>query len=244
MGDGLNVVTYLTSHTLELIRPAMGEHPDYVQLASGVDVERFSPEVDGTAVRLQHGLLDRQVILCVSRLVPRKGQDILIQALPLVRRSCPDASLLLVGEGPYGSRLRQMAEESPDSKHITFAGAVESADLPSYYAAADVFAMPCRDRQGGREIEGLGIVFLEASASGLPVIAGKSGGSVDAVSDGTTGRLVDGSSVEAVSEALIELCNNPEQARDLGRSGRAWVEKSWTWEAAAGRLAAALQLSA
>lgn len=244
MGDGLDVVTYLGEYTLDKMRPALGGRPEYVQMASGVDTSRFSPSVDGGPVRARHGLVDRQVVLCVSRLVPRKGQDMLIRAMPDLLRRCPEAVLLVAGEGPYEPTLRRLAEESGVGDRIVMAGPVSPEELPAYYAAADVFAMPCRDRQAGREVEGLGIVFLEASATGLPVVVGRSGGSVDAVVDGVTGTLVDGNDVGALAAALIGLLEDPVRRAAMGRAGREWVESRWTWEAAADRLAAALDLRA
>jgi phosphatidylinositol alpha-1,6-mannosyltransferase len=110
------------------------------------------------------------------------------------------------------------------------------AELPAHYDAGDVFAMPCRTRRRGLEVEGLGIVFLEASATGLPVVAGRSGGSPDAVLDGTTGHLVDGTSVSQVADAVAGLLEDPQRARAMGVDGRRWVEEEWRWDVLAARL--------
>ena len=196
----------------------------------------YHPGVDGSTVRRRYGLSDRPVIVCVSRLVPRKGQDALIRALPAVRRRVPDAALLLVSGGPYRDRLRRLAGDQP----VYFTGPVPWSELPEYYAAGDVFAMPCRTRRAGLDVEGLGIVFLEASATGLPVVAGDSGGSPDAVRDGQTGYLVDGRDIEALADRLATLLTDRDLARRMGTAGRAWVEAEWRWDTQADRMAALL----
>ena len=192
IGDTCDVVTYLGEYTRRHIEGAFGRHARLEQLTPGVDVDTFRPDVDGSAVRARYGLADRPVIVCVSRLVPRKGQDTLIRALPLIRRQVRDAALLIVGRGPDEDRLRRLARETGVDRHVVLTGGVPAADLPQYYAAGDVFAMPCRTRRGGLDVEGLGIVYLEASATGLPVVAGNSGGAPEAVRPGETGYVVDG----------------------------------------------------
>ncbi|GAA0370541.1 glycosyltransferase family 4 protein [Actinoallomurus spadix] len=222
IGDHVDTVTYLTGYTRRRIARAFGPRPRTTRLVPGVDTSVFRPDAGGAAIRERHGLGDRPVILSVSRLVPRKGQDRLIQALPLVRRSVPDATLLIVGAGPYEGRLRRLAGEG-----VVFAGSRPHEALPPFYAAADVFALPCRSRLGGLEVEGLGIVFLEAAAAGLPVLAGDSGGAPETVRDGETGHVVDGRSVPAIADRLIELLTDP---GPMGEKGRAWVRSEWTWD--------------
>jgi phosphatidylinositol alpha-1,6-mannosyltransferase len=196
----------------------------------------YHPDVDGTAVRARNGLAGRPVIVCVSRLVPRKGQDTLVRALPLVRRAVPDAALLLVGGGPHRPAVRRLARELDVADHVVLTGSVPWAELPAHYAAGDVFAMPCRTRNGGLDVEGLGIVYLEASAVGLPVIAGDSGGAPDAVRDGETGYVVPGRGVDALAARLVELLSDEPLRRKLGTAGRAWVEQEWGWDLQAARL--------
>jgi phosphatidylinositol alpha-1,6-mannosyltransferase len=176
----------------------------------------------------------------VSRLVPRKGQDVLVRALPTIRRRVPDAALLLVGAGPHRRRLEQLARESGVDDHVVFTGAVPWSELPAHYAAGDVFAMPCRTRHGGLDVEGLGIVYLEAAATGLPVVAGRSGGAQETVRDGITGRVVDGWDVAAVAEAVVAPLADPELAAKMGAAGRGWVSQSWRWDDLAARLVAFL----
>ena len=197
-----------------------------------MDTQAYHPGVDGGEVRRRYGLSDRPVIVCVSRLVPRKGQDALIRALPAVRRRVPDVALLIVGGGPYADRLRRLAGDLP----VHFTGSVPWPDLPAHYAAGDVYAMPCRTRRRGLDVEGFGIVFLEASAVGLPVVAGDSGGSPDAVQDGETGYLVDGRDLVALTDRLVTLLTDRGLAARLGAAGRAWVESTWRWEVQAQRM--------
>ena len=151
-----------------------------------------------------------------------------IRALPQVRRAVPEATLLIVGAGGRETKLRRIAGEG-----VVFAGGRPHHELPPFYAAADVFAMPCRTRLLGLEAEGLGIVFLEAAAAGLPVLAGDSGGAPEAVRDGETGHVVNGRSVPAIADRLIELLTAP---GTMGEKGRAWAEAEWSWDRSAERL--------
>jgi phosphatidylinositol alpha-1,6-mannosyltransferase len=233
---GNDVVTYLGEYQRTRLDKALHGLTRLERLAPGVDVEAFHPGVDGSEVRKRHGLSDRPVIVCVSRLVPRKGQDMLIRALPAVRRRVPGAALLLVSGGPYRAKLERLAREQDVASDVVFTGSVPWAELPQHYAAGDVYAMPCRTRAAGLDVEGLGIVYLEASATGLPVIGGDSGGAPDAVREGETGYVVPGRDVAALAERLTDLLGDPGRARRMGEAGRAWVEREWRWETQAGRL--------
>ncbi len=192
IGDGVDVVTYLGEYTRSRIAAALSPAAAarMVQLTPGVDADVFTPDADGAAVRARYGLGDRPVVVCVSRLMARKGQDTLIEAFPALKRRVPDAALLIVGGGPYRKRLEELALASTWRDDIVFTGSVPWPELPAHYAAGDVFAMPCRTRRRGLDVEGLGIVYLEASATGLPVLAGDSGGAPDAVLPGETGWVV------------------------------------------------------
>lgn len=236
IAQGVDVVTYLGEYFRVRLGHAIGELTTLERLAPGVDVEAFSPKVSGAGVRARHGLGDRPVIVCVSRLVPRKGQDILIRALALIRRQIPNAALLLVGGGPHRSILESLAKEHSVAGDVIFAGSVPWSELPAHYAAGDIFAMPCRTRRAGLDVEGLGIVYLEASATGLPVLAGDSGGAPDAVLDGTTGYVVAGRDVAAVADRISAVLADHALARRLGDAGRAWVEADWGWSRQAARL--------
>jgi phosphatidylinositol alpha-1,6-mannosyltransferase len=192
------------------------------------------------ALRRRYGLGDAPVVSCVSRLVARKGQDALIRALPRVRSQVPGARLLLVGSGPYADRLRRLAVDAGVAEHVVFTGAVPAAELPAHHAVGDVFALPCRTRGGGLDVEGLGIVLLEAAASGLPVVAGDSGGAPETVQDGRTGHVVGGRDLDALVEAVAGLLAHPERARAMGAAGREWMLREWAWPARVARLSALL----
>jgi phosphatidylinositol alpha-1,6-mannosyltransferase len=237
---GNDVVTYLGDYQRVRLRRALGGLTSLQRLAPGVDVDTFHPGVDGSEVRARHGLTGRPVIVCVSRLVPRKGQDMLIRALPAVRRRVPDAALLLVSGGPYRPKLERLAREQGVESDVVFTGSVPWAELPQHYAAGDVYAMPCRTRAAGLDVEGLGIVYLEASATGLPVVGGDSGGAPDAVREGETGYVVGGRDVAALSARLIDLLADESRAKAMGEAGRAWVEQEWQWPTQAARLEALL----
>jgi phosphatidylinositol alpha-1,6-mannosyltransferase len=218
------------------VRTAVPRRVPVSVLHPGADVERFRPDLPTADIRERHGLGDRPLIVCVSRLVPRKGQDVLIGAMRAVQRRVPEAALLIVGSGPYEAKLRTLAERAP-TRSVSFAGEVTEEDLPRYYAVGEVFAMPCRTRLAGLEVEGWGNVFIEAAACERPVVVGDSGGSREALVHGETGLLVDGSEVEGVADALATLLEDPAYARRLGKTGRARVEREHTWPLVAERLA-------
>jgi phosphatidylinositol alpha-1,6-mannosyltransferase len=236
IGSTSDVVTYVSSYTRELLAPALGRRARLEWLPSGVDTDAFHPDADGAAVRRRLGLGERPVIVCVSRLVARKGQDMLIRALPQVRREIDGAALLVVGGGPDMPRLQRLAVECGVADEVRFTGSVPWPELPAHYAAGDVFAMPCRTRLAGVDVEGLGIVYLEAAATGLPVVAGTSGGAPEAVLDGRTGVVVDPTSLPALTASIVGLLADRDRAAEMGRAGREWVEQEWRWETLTARL--------
>lgn len=235
-----DVLTYLGEYTRVRLDRAVHGLTDLRRLAPGVDTDAYHPGVDGGEVRRRYGLSDRPVVVCVSRLVPRKGQDTLIRAWSRVRSRVPDAALLIVGGGPYRDALGRLARQAGVGEQVVFTGAVPWAELPAHYAAGDVYAMPCRTRRRGLDVEGLGIVYLEASATGRPVIAGDSGGAPDAVRQGETGFVVDGRDPGQLADRLVQLLTDPELARRMGAAGRAWVEREWRWDTQAQRMASLL----
>ncbi|MFE9958831.1 glycosyltransferase family 4 protein [Micromonospora sp. NPDC005299] len=240
IGRGVDVTTYLGEYTRVRLARVLDGVTELRRLAPGVDVDTYHPGVDGERVRLRLGLADRPVVVCVSRLVPRKGQDMLIRAMPEIRRRVPDAALLVVGGGPYRATLEKLARHTEVERDVVFTGSVPSAELPAHYAAGDVYAMPCRTRNRGLDVEGLGIVYLEASATGLPVVAGDSGGAPDAVREGETGYVVRGRDVPQLADRVATLLADRDLARQLGAAGRTWVEREWRWETQAERMAALL----
>ncbi|MFI2510184.1 glycosyltransferase family 4 protein [Streptomyces sp. NPDC018972] len=232
IGDSTDTITYLGEYTRSRIASALtpGAASRMVQLPPGVDEKTFHPDSGGDEVRARLGLTDRPVVVCVSRLVPRKGQDTLIRAMPAILAAEPDAVLLIVGGGPYERDLRRLAADTGVAASVRFTGSVPWSELPAHYGAGDVFAMPCRTRRGGLDVEGLGIVYLEASATGLPVVAGDSGGAPDAVLDGETGWVVRGDSAEQTADRVITLLGDEELRRRMGERGREWVEQKWRWD--------------
>ncbi|MGW5719140.1 glycosyltransferase family 4 protein [Amycolatopsis sp. NPDC003865] len=241
IGDTVDVVTYVSRYTRGRFAAAFGPMAGLELLPSGVDTELYKPDAGGRAeIRARHGLSDRPTVVCVSRLVPRKGQDQLIRALPKIRERVPDAALLIVGGGPYRTALAGLVAELGLERDVVLTGSVPWAELPAHYAAGDVFAMPARTRGKGLDVEGLGIVYLEASATGLPVVAGNSGGAPEAVLDEVTGHVVEGRDTEQLAETLASLLADPVRARRMGEAGRAWVAENWRWDTMAGRLAGLL----
>jgi phosphatidyl-myo-inositol dimannoside synthase len=200
----------------------------------GVDVTRFTPALDGAALRRGWGVPETApVVGCISRLVRRKGQDVLLEAWPQVRRRHPKAHLVLAGEGPLAATLQDTARQLGPAAGVVLPGRLSWEDLPAAHAAFDLFAMPCRTRLAGTDVEGLGIVYLEAQACGVPVVAGTSGGAPEAVRDGATGSVVDGRDPDAVAHALDRWLSDPTGRAAAGRAGRSWIERQWSWTAIA-----------
>ncbi len=228
VGDSVDVLTYVSDWCRTHIEPALSPaaRARMTRLSPGVDPARFYPGCGGGAVRQ---LLDiapaTPVVVCLGRLVRRKGQDTLIRSWPAVVSRHPDAVLLVIGAGPDESRLRRLAGEVCADASILFAGPVPDSDVPAYLDAGDVFAMPCRTRRLGLEVEAWGIVFLEAQACGLPVLIGDSGGAPETLSSPRAGRVVSPTE-RSVEEALVELLN--EHPRGNGTSTSASTPHTWS----------------
>lgn len=238
IGESTDVVTYVSRYTRARFASAFGSTAALEYLPPGVDIDRFRPDPAGRAeLRARYRLGERPTVVCLSRLVPRKGQDMLIRALPSIRGQVDGAALVVVGGGPYLSALRRLAQRYGVSEHVTFTGGVDGAELAAHHALADVFAMPCRTRGAGLDVEGLGIVFLEASATGVPVVAGCSGGAPETVQHNKTGLVVDGRSVDQVAAAVTQLLADPDRAATMGAAGRDWVTGHWRWDILAAQLA-------
>lgn len=191
------------------------------RIAPGIDTEHFKPLDLNSEV---------PTIISVGRLVHRKGQDRLLEAMPLIRAAVPDVRLLFVGEGPHRAKLDKLVENNGLEEQVRFLGRVSYEELPRYLAMADIFAMPSRSRLFGLEVEGLGIVYLEASSSGIPVLVGASGGAPDAVIPGKTGFVVDGNDVEAIAALCIKMLRDDQLRKELGSQGRDWVLREWRWD--------------
>jgi phosphatidylinositol alpha-1,6-mannosyltransferase len=236
IGSTTDSLTYLGDFTRTAISKALTTKSASAmqKIAPGIDVEHFTA-VDATSLRQSLGLSEKKVIVSVGRLVHRKGQDFLIESMPQILTQVPDAHLLLVGQGPYRAHLEKLVTKHLLQENVSFIGRIQYSDLPGYICVGDIFAMPSRSRFGGLEVEGLGIVYLEASACGLPVIAGESGGAPDAVIEGVTGFVVDGTSTEQIAKRAIQLLRDEKLRRDMGSAGRAWIEKEWRWQIWASR---------
>jgi phosphatidylinositol alpha-1,6-mannosyltransferase len=232
IGKNVDHLTYLGEFTRQAISKPLTRKSatEMVKIAPGIDTAHFIPQPDAMQKREELGLQDKKIIISVGRLVHRKGQDNLIQAMPAVLKKIPNAHLLLVGEGPYKKHLEKLVMKSSLEQNVTFAGRIMYDRLPSYLSAADLFAMPSRSRFFGLEVEGLGIVYLEASACGIPVVAGNSGGAPDAVLEGVTGLCVDGTSIEQITAAIVEICSDAERASHMGAAGRNWIVDQWRWD--------------
>ena len=231
IGSTVDVLTYLGEFTRKAISKALSAKAQsaMVKIAPGIDVEHFIPS-DASSLRASLGLADKKVIVSVGRLVHRKGQDHLIEAMPEILKNVPRAHLLLVGEGPYREYLQNLVHQLKLESSVTFIGRIQYQDLPMYICVGDIFAMPSRSRLMGLEVEGLGIVYLEASSCGLPVLAGDSGGAPDAVIQNETGLVVSGTDNKEIASAAVALLTNLEASQKMGTVGRQWIVDNWRWE--------------
>ena len=240
----VNTLTYLGEFTRNAISKSVTKvaAQSMVKIAPGIDTDHFSPQ-DARELRNELGLSEKKVIVSVGRLVHRKGQDVLIEAMPAIIKDVPDAHLLMIGEGPYRGYLENRVKALGIQESVTFIGRIQYVDLPMYLCVGDLFVMPSRSRLAGLEVEGLGIVYLEASACGLPVIAGDSGGAPDAVLEGQTGLVVDGTQKSEVASAVVELLLDPERSQAMGIRGREWIIQEWRWEIWSARFAELLKVN-
>ena len=240
----VNHLTYLGEYTRSAIAGSLTDRAanSMVKIAPGIDTDHFSPQ-DARELRKGLGLTEKKVIVSVGRLVHRKGQDVLIEAMPAIIKEVPQAHILMIGEGPYRSYLENRVKSLGIQERVTFIGRIQYADLPRYICTGDVFVMPSRSRLAGLEVEGLGIVYLEASACGLPVIAGNSGGAPDAVLEGETGLVVDGTKKEDVAAATIALLLDADRSKAMGIRGRQWIIQEWRWDIWSARFAELLKVN-
>ena len=228
--ESIDILTYLGEFTHQVMAPVVHSNCSQVQIAPGISNDHFSPGPKSVRLLQELHLEGKQVLLTVGRLVHRKGQDKLLQALPQIISQHPDVILLIVGVGPRQKKLEQLIRRYDLAEFVRFVGRIAYEKLPEYFRLADLFVMPSRSRLAGLEVEGLGIVYLEASASGIAVLAGASGGAPDAVIAGKTGEIVDGTSIDQIARVINELLDHPARLREMGRAGRAWTESSWGWQ--------------
>lgn len=230
ISNDVDFLTYLGEFTKNAILPAISDPNKLAKIAPGIDTEHFSPTSVNTDLLSKYRLTGRRVIVSVGRLVHRKGQDKLIEAMPEILKQFPDAVLLLVGEGPIKSMLEKLIRHHSLENNVVFTGRVHFSDLPKYIQLGEIFAMPARDRFFGLEVEGLGIVYLEASSCQIPVVVGRSGGAPDAVVEGVTGFTVDGNNPNEIAKIICKLLADPKLAKEMGLAGRKWVVENWRWQ--------------
>lgn len=222
----------------EALRNAKERLAPIVQVPPGVDTNRFVPQPPSThaAIRQELGLSEESFLIAsYSRLVPRKGMDVLIRAAALVKDEIPNLEVAIGGSGRDRARLERLAKtlDAP----VVFLGRVSDDVLPGWLAASDIMVMACRSRWMGLEQEGFGIVFVEAAACGVPVVAGRSGGSHDAVVDGETGVIIDNpNDARAVADAILGLYRDPELRRRMGEAGRRHAVEVFDWRVLANDL--------
>ena len=226
----IDVLTYLGEFTRTAITPIVSQSCELIRIAPGIPIDHFTPKEKSTTLLRGLDLEGRQVLVCVGRLVHRKGQDKLLEALPLIIANHPDVVLVFVGIGPRKKKLDRLIQKYDLQEYIRFVGRVAYKNLPEYFRLGDLFVAPSRSRLAGLEVEGLGIVYLEASACAVPVVAGASGGAPDAVLDGRTGVVVDGKSVKVIAETINDLLDHPARLLEMGLAGRNWTAERWGWE--------------
>ncbi|MEO5589709.1 MAG: glycosyltransferase family 4 protein [Gemmatimonadaceae bacterium] len=203
--------------------------PPIAELGLGTDPLQFAPDKDTGRLRSKWNVADCPLMLTVARLVPHKGQDTAIRALAALRQSVPDLRYVMVGEGHYEPALRELATELGVADAVVFAGALAETELPEAYATSTVYVGPSRV-DNVINAEGYGISFLEAASSGLPVVAGDSGGVRSAVRDGETGIVLPPEDVERWAQVLLGLLNDDGHRKTLGLAGRLAVESYYNWD--------------
>jgi phosphatidylinositol alpha-1,6-mannosyltransferase len=227
--QGAGAIIANSRYTKELL-VEIGVRPELIHVIHpGVNAIEFrASEEAKRAVRQRHNLGEAFTLLTVGRLQRRKGHDMVIRSLPLIRKSFPDTKYLVAGGGEEYESLQQLSKDQGVQDNVVFVGSIPDDERAAYYAACDIFVMP--NRQIGADIEGFGMVFLEAGAAGKPVVGGKSGGTGDAIQEGMTGLRVDGEDIDAIAAAVIDLLADSKKACAMGQRGRQWVEKMFAWE--------------
>ena len=229
MAGQIDALGYLGEFTKRAMMKAVGDSTEMVRIAPGISIDHFTPGPKSADLAKELGVENKELVLCVGRLVHRKGQDRLIEAMPRVLKSIPNAALLIVGEGPRRDVLEKLVAKHNLEGTVRIVGRLSYDKLPEVIRLGDVFAMPSRSRFFGLEVEGLGIVYLEASACGVPILAGASGGAPDAVLEGETGLVVDGKNTDAIADSIIKLLNDAPLRQRMSVRGRQWASEEWNW---------------
>lgn len=207
-----------------------------IMVTPAVDTDVFRPGLKIDDLVDKHSLSGKKVLLTVSRLVPRKGHDVVLKALAVLVREIEDIVYVITGNGPDKERLTGLVKEYGLEKNVLFVGFVSDADLPRYYNLCNLYVMPNRQTSDFDTIEGFGLSFIEAGACAKPVIGGISGGSCDSVADNHTGFLVDPENIDDLTEKIRMLLTNVSKAAEMGRNGRVRAEKEFQWSAKAGQV--------
>jgi phosphatidylinositol alpha-1,6-mannosyltransferase len=233
LGHASGIVA-ISKWSADLARDVMNEvgidtPPPIATVHLGTDPARFNPSRDTGALRRRWGVGDAPVILTVARVVPHKGQDMGIRAVAALRHDFPELRYIVVGEGPDEQRLRALAKELGVSDTVGFVGAMRDDELPEAYATSTIYLGASRV-VSDIDAEGFGISFVEAAASGIPSVAGDSGGVRSAVRDGETGIVVPATDSDAITDAIRSLLLNPERRKKMGIAGRLAVETHYNWD--------------
>jgi phosphatidylinositol alpha-1,6-mannosyltransferase len=237
-------VVAVSAFTRSRVAALPGVRPERVLVfPNGVDSARYRPGLDVSELRGRLGLRDEKVVLTLARVVERKGHDTVIRSLPEVLGVIPDVRYVIAGAADAATmrRLRTLVSELQLGDRVLFTGFVAPHETALFYNLCDVYAMPSRELRSKGDTEGFGITFLEANACGKPVVAGRSGGVMDAVEEGETGLLVDPNDPDAVAGALIRFLAHPGFARKIGEQGRRRVLEAYTWDTISARMFQALR---
>jgi phosphatidylinositol alpha-1,6-mannosyltransferase len=239
---GSSGVVAVSRFTRSLVEEATGGRARVDVIGCGVDTEAFTPGPKPAYLIDRYDLMGKRVLLTLARITERKGHEVVIRALPRVLSSCPDVVYLVAGKGGHRRQLLRLVGELGLEKHVLFCGYVPPEELADHYNLCDVYVMISKEIASTGDVEGFGITYLEAGACAKPVVAGESGGVVDAVEDGVNGLTVPPGDAEAAAEAIIHILVNRDAAEKLGNAGRQRAEESRDWRIVAGQLKSAMGL--
>lgn len=219
-------------NTARILREEWGISPEQIRvLHPGVDTECFAPALRDAGIRRELGWEDRPVVLTVGRLQKRKGHDCMIRALSVIRRTIPNVLYSIIGEGEERIELERIVREVGLEGHVQFLGETDDRRLIACYQQCDLFILP--NRQVGKDIEGFGMVLLEAQACGRPVVGGASGGTSETMNAPTTGRIIPCETPDLIAPAVIDLLSDRQRLDDMGRAARQWAVDHFDWNSLA-----------
>jgi len=218
-----------SSFTVNLLKNIGVKEQNIHLIHPGVDTKHFNPNLDVSRLKIKYNLVDKKIIVTISRLQERKGQDYVIKAMPLVLKEIPNAHYLIVGDGEEKPRLETLVKDLGLKDKVTFVGFVKEEELPYYYNLSDVFILANRITNTN-DVEGFGMVFIEANACGKPVIGGKTGGAVDAIIEGETGLFVNPTDEKDIADKIIYLLKDVDKAKEMGEKGRKRAIEEFGWD--------------